>query len=135
MTLTPESRIIEVAAAVIVWNHRVLVTRRPEGTHLGGLWEFPGGKRESDESLADCLRRELKEELDLTVEVDEEITVIRHADAERTVKLYFHRCTILEGTPQPMYGQAVQWADAAELSVLPFPPANRSLVLRLQQTL
>ena len=121
-------KIIEVAAAVIVKDGRYLITQRLETSHLGELWEFPGGKRKADESLKDCLRRELKEELGLTVRVEEELKMIQHNYSDRTVRLHFYRCTIIDGTPQTLENQAYRWASSSELSQLKFPEANGSLI-------
>ncbi|MBI3609238.1 MAG: (deoxy)nucleoside triphosphate pyrophosphohydrolase [Nitrospirae bacterium] len=123
---------VDVAAAVIVQDSRCLITQRLQSTHLGGLWEFPGGKRHPDESLPDCLRRELKEELDLTVEVGEEMKVIQHAYPDRTVRLHFYRCRILGGRPRTLGNQAYRWVSPADLSRFPFPDADQLLIRDLQ---
>ncbi|HTN42266.1 MAG TPA: (deoxy)nucleoside triphosphate pyrophosphohydrolase [Nitrospiria bacterium] len=125
-------KIIEVAAAVIIRDGRCLITQRLETSPHGGLWEFPGGKRHPDETLEDCLRRELKEELDITAGVDGEIKVIRHAYTAYTVRLHFYRCTIIGGTPRALGNQAYRWVPLSELSQFEFPEANRSLIRDLQ---
>jgi mutator protein MutT len=116
--------IIEVAAGVIVENGRYLITRRYDETHQGGLWEFPGGKREEGESLADCLRREIKEELDLVVEVGPLLKTIRYAYALCTVELHFFLCTIQSGTPKAMGCQDFEWVKPDQLAHYSFPAAN-----------
>ncbi|HUK55883.1 MAG TPA: (deoxy)nucleoside triphosphate pyrophosphohydrolase [Nitrospiria bacterium] len=123
---------IEVAAAVIVRDGRYLITQRLKTSPLGGLWEFPGGKRHPDESLQDCLRRELKEELDISVRVGEELKVIRHAYPGYSVRLHFFRCAILDGTPRSLGNQAYRWVSGSELSQFDFPEANRPLIKDLQ---
>jgi len=130
--MTRSLKIIEVAAGVVIQNGRYLITQRFETAPHGGLWEFPGGKRHPDESLQDCLRRELKEELDITVRVGEELKVIRHDYPDTTVKLHFYRCTILDGTPRALGSQAYRWASSPELSEFSFPEANRSFIRELQ---
>ena len=125
-------KIIEVAAAVIIQDGRCLITQRLETSPLGGLWEFPGGKRHPNESLEDCLRRELKEELDITVRVGEKIKVIQHAYPDYTVRLHFYRCAMIDGTPRTLANQAYRWALISELSQFEFPEANRSLIRDLQ---
>lgn len=125
-------KIIEVAAAVIIQDGRCLITQRLETSPLGGLWEFPGGKRHPDESLEDCLRRELKEELDITVRVGEEIKVIQHSYPGFTVRLHFYRCTMIEGSPRTLENQAYRWVPMSELSQFAFPEANRPLIRDLQ---
>ncbi|HET6466415.1 MAG TPA: (deoxy)nucleoside triphosphate pyrophosphohydrolase [Nitrospiria bacterium] len=123
---------IEVAAAVIIRDGRCLITQRLETSPLGGLWEFPGGKRHPDESLEDCLRRELKEELDITVRVGEEIKVIQHPYPDYTVRLHFFRCAMIAGTPRTLGNQAYRWVLISELSQFAFPEANRPLIRDLQ---
>ena len=116
-----------VVAAVIEDSHRFLVTRRQPGVHLAGMWEFPGGKIEPDETHAAALRRELREELDVEVEVGECVYQTRHAYPERTVELYFYRCS-LKGMPRPLLGQDLRWVPRAELRTLGFPPADTELI-------
>jgi len=118
---------ILVAAAVVERDGRFLITRRLEGTHLAGCWEFPGGKCEADEAASSCLAREMREELDAEVLVGEEILRTRHSYADRVVELRFLRCS-LNGTPRPLLGQEVRWAGREELRALPFPPADSELI-------
>lgn len=118
-----------VAAAVVERDGRFLVTRRQDGVHLEGYWEFPGGKCEPGESLADGLRREMREELDVDVRVGDELLSVSHAYPDRIVQLHFFRCD-LEGTPAPQ-GQEMRWATAGELRALSFPPADEELIRML----
>lgn len=121
---------IVVVAAVIEENQRYLITRRQPGGHLAGLWEFPGGKIDPDESHSAALRREIREELDADVEVGELTYHTTHAYPDRTVALYFYRCTLI-GTPRPRLGQEMRWAARADLPALGFPPADAELIERL----
>ena len=118
---------ILVVAAVIERDGRFLVTLRPEGTHLGGRWEFPGGKVHVSETHPEALRRELFEELDIVAEVRELIHSVRHAYPEKTVELHFYRCGFA-GEPKPMMGQEMRWVPRAELASLPFPEADADLI-------
>jgi 8-oxo-dGTP diphosphatase len=127
--LTPT---ITVVAAVVEEHDAFLVTRRPDGVHLAGLWEFPGGKIGPDESHADALRREMREELDTDVEVLDLVFETTHAYPERTVALYFYRC-VLTQRPRPLLGQQMQWIKRSELSTLGFPPADEELIRQLQR--
>jgi mutator protein MutT len=124
---------IVVAAAVIEHEGRFLVTRRHAGVHLEGLWEFPGGKCDRDESLASCLARELREELDVEAHIGTELFTITHAYPERTVELHFFRCE-LAGQPRPMLGQEIRWVARAGLQALDFPPADAELIRVLTGT-
>jgi mutator protein MutT len=123
---------IVVAAAVIEHNSRLLVTRRQKGTHLEGLWEFPGGKCEPDETHQMCLARELREELAVSATVGAEILTTTHTYPDRRVELHFFRCRLL-GTPSPQIGQEMRWVTPDELGALSFPPADVELIQLLSR--
>jgi 8-oxo-dGTP diphosphatase len=123
---------IVVTAAVVERDGRFLVTRRQKGVHLEGFWEFPGGKCDADETHADCLARELREELDATARIGVEIVTITHAYPDRQVELHFLRCE-LEGEPRPQLGQDMRWVTREELTTLEFPPADAELIRLLGQ--
>ena len=125
--MTPGRDPVVVVAAVIERNGRFLMTQRLQGTHLPGLWEFPGGKCEPGESHEACLQRELNEELGVTGEIGPEIIVTEHAYPERIVRLHFRRCAI-DGEPQARLGQAMRWVTRDELRTLPLPEADKALV-------
>jgi mutator protein MutT len=116
-----------VAAAIIERDGRLLVTRRVRNTHLEGLWEFPGGKCEPDETVEACLRRELREELGVDSRVGDEVLVTEHDYPALTVRLHFHRCAI-QGEPQPLLGQQMRWLPREELEAREFPEADRRLI-------
>lgn len=124
---------LEVAAGLIFRNGLLLVTQRRAGGHLGGLWEFPGGKRLPHESFEECLRRELMEELGVDVEVGELLETVRHTYPERQVLLKFFRCA-LRGVeePRPVGCQALSWVNATELGDYAFPAADAVLLERLK---
>ncbi len=116
-----------VAAAVVERQGRFLVTRRKAGTHLGGVWEFPGGKCEPAESLESCLAREMREELAVDVVIHEEMLVTAHDYPDRRVELHFFRCSI-STEPTPALGQDMRWVSSEELRRLEFPSADVSLI-------
>ena len=118
---------IVVVAAVVEEDDAFLVTRRPDGVHLAGLWEFPGGKIDRSESHADALRREMREELATDVDVHELVFETTHAYPDRTVALFFYRCALRQ-RPQPLLGQEMRWVRRSELSSLGFPPADEELI-------
>jgi 8-oxo-dGTP diphosphatase len=118
---------IVVTAAVIERDDRFLVTRRQNGVHLAGSWEFPGGKCHPGEPLDVCMARELREELAVDAQVGTEILATTHAYADRVVELHFLRCTI-RGEPSPQQGQHMRWVSRRELSTLEFPPADTELI-------
>jgi 8-oxo-dGTP diphosphatase len=123
---------IAVVAAVIEHDNRFLITRRQDGVHLAGHWEFPGGKVGTGESHAAALRREILEELDTDVVVNDLVLEMAHAYPDRTVTLFFYRCDLL-GTPKPMLGQEMEWIARNELSSLLFPPADDELIRMLME--
>ena len=97
---------IVVCAAVVERDGRFLITKRQKGVHLEGLWEFPGGKCDPEETLPACLARELKEELDVDVAVGEEVFTTVHAYPDRSVELHFLRCELI-GEPAPQLTQTL----------------------------
>ena len=121
---------VVVTAAVIEFAGTFLVTRRQLGVHLEGFWEFPGGKRDEGESLEECLRRELHEELDVEARIGAEIFTTTHDYPERTVELHFFACELL-GVPRPVFGQEMRWVPKELLASLPFPPADAALIAQL----
>lgn len=126
------SGIIEVAAGLVFREGQLLITRRHAQAHLGGLWEFPGGKRESGETFELCLSRELREELGIEITVGPLIESLVHAYPEKTVRLNFYRCEWVRGEPQLLGCAAFKWLSAAQLSEYIFPAADEHLLGRLQ---
>ena len=126
------SNLVIVVAAVIEQNGSFLVTRRLEGTHLAGLWEFPGGKIGNDETHVEGLTREIREELDAEVDVGALVFETEHEYADRSISLHFYRCS-LRGMPRPLLGQQMQWVPRAELPTLDFPPADAELIRLLTE--
>ena len=118
---------ISVVAAVIENADRFLVTRRQPGTHLAGMWEFPGGKIESGETHEAALRRELVEELGIEAKVGVCLHRTEHAYPDRHVELHFYSCD-LKGAPRPALGQEMRWVPREELRSLGFPPADTELI-------
>jgi mutator protein MutT len=125
--MTEPDATLTVVAAVIERDGRFLLTRRLEGTHLAGYWEFPGGKCDSGESHRDCLVRELREELNLTVQLGRLVLSTAHAYSDRTVTLYFYE-GMSNGEPRPQLGQEMRWASREELASLEFPEADAALI-------
>jgi len=105
--------------------------RRAEEGMLGGLWEFPGGKREQGESMEDTCRRELREELGIDVEVGELLSTVRHAYSHFKITLYAFRCTITAGTPESTHSLPTAWIAADRLEEYAFPRASRKMIERL----
>lgn len=129
-----DRKLIEVAAGLVFRGGKLLITQRCRGSHLGGLWEFPGGKRELDETYQGCLKRELQEELGIEVEVADEIESISHHYPEKSVHLKFFRCALLKNEPSPIGCDAVAWVTAAQMAQYAFPEADERLLGKLRAT-
>ena len=121
---------ITVVAAVLERDGHFLVTRRQDGVHLAGLWEFPGGKIDPGETHTAALEREILEELDATVEVRDLILETAHDYGDVAVRLYFYAC-VLTGAPRAVLGQEMRWVPRHELPQLGFPEADAELIRRL----
>ncbi len=124
---------IRVAAGLVFHQGRLLIAQRPPGGHLAGLWEFPGGKLESGETWEGCLRRELREELGILVEVGELFEDVTHAYPAKTVHLRFFRCSWRDGEVQALGCADFHWATREDLQRYPFPPADTRLLARLNE--
>lgn len=111
---------------------RVLVARRPDKAMLAGLWEFPGGGVEEGETVPQCIRRELKEELGIDVRVGARVTVVRHAFSHFTMDLHAHRARLVRGQPRPIQCAACRWVRPDRLDRLAFCGADREIVRLLQ---
>ena len=118
-------RRIVVTAAVIEQNGRFLVTRRPRGVHLEGLWEFPGGKCEPGETHVASLEREIAEELSACVVVRAEVFSVTHAYLDRVVELHFFDCR-LTGSPVAVLGQEMRWCRGRSFGRCRFLPPMKS---------
>jgi mutator protein MutT len=125
---------IEVAAGLVFRAGKLLISRRSEGSHLSGLWEFPGGKREPNESFETCLARELREELGIEVRVSELIESVTHEYPEKTVHLKFFRCEWLGNEPRAIQCSAFKWVTSDELNDYCFPAADAHLLEKLADT-
>jgi 8-oxo-dGTP diphosphatase len=123
---------IEVSAALIVCRGKLLVTRRRAGSHLGGLWEFPGGKREAGETFEECLVREILEELGVGISVGKLFGEITHDYPEKCVHLKFFLCELVRGEPQPLGCAAFKWIGKSELTDYEFPAADARLLDKLR---
>lgn len=119
---------IQVAAGLLCRKGLYLITRRKRGAHLGGLWEFPGGKREDGESLEECLRREVREELGIEITAPAFFRVVRYTYPEKSVELHFFHCGIEAGEPVPLGCEEVRWVAPADLGSFEFPAADRTLL-------
>jgi A/G-specific adenine glycosylase len=121
-----------VAAAIIRRDGLILIAQRPVEGLLGGLWEFPGGKQEAGESLPTCLRREIREELGVEIEVNDAAGVYRHAYTHFRVTLHAFECKLVgEEEPSPLQASAIQWVRPAGLKDYPMGKIDRLIARSL----
>lgn len=125
--------VTDVAAGLVFRDGKVLITLRYDDAHLGGLWEFPGGKVEKGETFEACLARELKEELGIDVEIQELIETDTHAYPGKTVRLKFFRCRWVGNEPRALGCADFRWVTAGELKQHEFPAADAVLIERLEK--
>src|ERR1043166_6575489 len=125
-------QVIDVAAALVFRDGKLLITQRNAESHLGGLWEFPGGKREPNETFEHCLTRELREELGIEVVVGELLEMLTHDYPEKTVHLRFFLCKWEAHEPRPLGCQAFKWVNPRELMEHAFPAADARLLEKLR---
>ena len=127
--------VIAVSAALIFRDGQLLITQRHAKSHLGGLWEFPGGKREAGETFEQCLVREIREELGVEISVGELFEEVRHDYPEKSVHLKFFICQLISGEPQPLDCAAVKWIEQTQLDAHEFPAADAQLLVKLKSPL
>jgi A/G-specific adenine glycosylase len=117
----------DIAVGVIWKGNNLLISKRKSAGLLGGLWEFPGGKIQHNESSEDCVIREIKEELNITVAVVEYISTIQHAYTHFSITMTGYHCRYLDGEPKAIGCADWKWLNAKDLDTLPFPKANHKL--------
>ena len=123
---------VHVAVGVLLnENREVLIALRPDGSHQGGLWEFPGGKVEEGESVEYALNREFKEELGISVQACTPLIQIRHEYSDKFVMLDVWRIEKFSGIPQGREGQAIEWRALSKLRAVDFPKANERIIREL----
>jgi 8-oxo-dGTP diphosphatase len=130
VTNKPGIPLIVTAAALVDRDGRLLVQQRPVGKSMAGLWEFPGGKLEPDETPEACLIRELREELGIETDAAclAPATFASEPLGDRHLLLLLYVCRKWRGTPQPLEAAALKWVRPVELHALAMPPADRPLI-------
>lgn len=124
---------LDVAVAVIERRGRFLICQRSKTSSHAGCWEFPGGKRNPGELWQACLRREVKEELGVSIRDLKELDRYSHKYPWYTVAFRFFRCAIASGIPRPLNADALRWVPQERLFRYRFPPANRRVLERLRR--
>jgi 8-oxo-dGTP diphosphatase len=124
---------LHVAVALIVDTQSVLIALRKPEQHQGGLWEFPGGKVEPGETVLTALKREIQEELALSIQAAEPFMQIEHAYLDKTVLLDIWWVNSFTGQALGREGQEIKWCDVSTLGEYAFPAANAPIVDALQK--
>ena len=123
----------EVVAALIWDEDRFLACQRPANKARGLLWEFVGGKVEPGETKEEALIRECREELDVTVAVEDVFMEVTHEYPDLTVHLTLFHAKIVEGVPKKLEHNDIRWLTAEEIDRFPFCPADEEILKRLKQ--
>ena len=123
---------IEVTAAIIQDKGIILIARRPLGDKLAGKWEFPGGKIEAEETPKECLKREIKEELNIEISVGDFFAESIYEYPNRTIQLKAYWCTWLSGEIELDSHDAIEWVEIASLGDYDFAPADLPFVDKLR---
>ncbi len=121
-------KLIEVGCAIIRHQGRILIAQRKAESYLGGYWEFPGGKREAGETIEECLIREVREELGVTISPHSLLKQVRHTYPEKDLLLDFWFCDWVSGEPARVDCQDFRWITPEKLSDFKFPPADDDLI-------
>lgn len=131
-TSFPPHKIVGVA---VIWNQQgqILIDRRLMQGTMGGLWEFPGGKIESGETVQECIQREIHEELGIEIEVADHLITIDHIYSNLHVTLKVYHCHHLSGVPQPIECDEIRWVNLDELDQFTFPEANFQIIAALKK--
>ena len=122
-------KMLEVTAAIIRQNGKVLICQRPANKNCGLLWEFPGGKIEAGETGEECIVRECKEELGVTLCVEREFTDITYEYLDRTVHLHFYLCEIVSGKLENKEHNALAWVAPEDVAKYEFCPADKKMIM------
>ena len=120
----------------VIWNSQglILIDRRlPKGA-MGGLWEFPGGKIEANETVEECIQREVKEELGIEVQVGKNLITIHHTYPKFMVTLNVHHCLYISGDPQTIECDEIRWVNLSQLNQFTFPEANVQIIDALRES-
>lgn len=129
----PPARLVHVVAGALAdAAGRILIARRPDGVHQGGLWEFPGGKVEPGEDAEQALARELAEELGIRVSASRPLIRVQHDYGDRRILLEVRRVQRYAGVPRGCEGQPLDWVHPAAMDPARFPAADRPIITALR---
>lgn len=120
-----------VTCAIIIQNHKVLITQRPLHKSQGGKWEFPGGKVQNGETPEECIVREIMEELDLSIKVEHRLETVNHSYPDLTIELLPLVCRISDGSLTLHEHMAFLWVPIAQLTDTDLCEADRKIISQL----
>jgi len=134
MTASPEPLPHKEIGVAVIYNEQglILIDRRLAGGSFGGLWEFPGGKVEAGETVPDCIRREILEELGISIEVGEHLLTLGHTYSSFQITLHVYLCLHQIGEPQALQCQEMRWVSLEEIDQFQFPEANSQIITALK---
>jgi 8-oxo-dGTP diphosphatase len=118
----------------VIWNQsgQISIAKRKIGGSMGGLWEFPGGKIEPGETVAECIIREIREELGIEIAVGAHLISIEHTYPTFELIAIAHHCQHISGIPQPIESDEIRWVNVSDLNNYQFPVANAAIIQALQ---
>lgn len=122
-----------VTAAAMIKDGKVLIAQRQAGSHMEYRWEFPGGKLEQGETPEECIVREIKEELDLDIEVVDIYKVVKFSYLEKDILLLCYVCKVTAGAGRALECNAFKWVEREELTAYDFVPADLPVVEKLSK--
>ena len=123
----------KIAVGLIWKDNQILISKRHSNVMLGGLWEFPGGKINEHETAKKCVKREIKEELNVEVSVGKKIKTIKHAYTHFTIELTAYHCQYEHGEPATLDCADFKWIETNEIDSLPFPKANHKIFNKIPE--
>jgi 8-oxo-dGTP diphosphatase len=118
----------------VIWDRsgQILIDRRKAGGIMGGLWEFPGGKIEAEETVEECIVREIREELAIEITVGAHLISIEHTYPTFQLTLIVHHCQHISEIPQPIESEEIRWVNVSDLDNYQFPAANIAIIAALK---
>ena len=116
-------------------NGELLIDKRLEGSSMGGLWEFPGGKKELHESIENTIQREIREELGIEVNIGEKLLSFEHIYSHKKLNFTVFICKWISGEPKSLSSQEMRWISPKRLCDFPFPAANTKIISELHRYL
>ena len=120
-----------IVVGIVYKDDKILIDKRKQNALLGGLWEFPGGKKKNDESFKEAVAREVKEETGIDIEVGKRLTIVKHVYSHFKITLHAYLCQYKNGTAKPLACDAVKWINSGDLKKYAFPAANVKIIKTL----